>query len=151
MRKSVLTFRDALGLYWYDRYKPLFEAGINLIASVILVMKIGISGVFIGTAISTLSTCFWVEPYILFKYGFKSSAISYFKKYAVNTALLCFGGAITWLICGLINEGTVMAFAIKIVVCIVVPNIIFLAAFYKTEEFKYLYHTLNEEIRRKAA
>lgn len=151
MRKSVLTFRDALGLYWYDRYKPLFEASINLIASIILVQKIGISGIFIGTAISTLTINFWVEPYVLYKYGFKTSILSYFIRYITYTVILFFGGSVTWLICSLIHEKTVIAFVIKAVVCFIVPNIIFLIAFYKTKEFKYLFETLNIELRRKAA
>ena len=34
MRKAVNTFKDASGLYWNDRYKPLAEAVINLVAPV---------------------------------------------------------------------------------------------------------------------
>ena len=29
-------FREAKGLFWYDRYKPLFESAINLAASLLL-------------------------------------------------------------------------------------------------------------------
>lgn len=36
MRQSVLTFREAMGLYWYDRHKPLFESAINLAVSILL-------------------------------------------------------------------------------------------------------------------
>mgnify|MGYP000883433598 CR=1 FL=1 len=151
MRKSILTFRDALGLYWYDRYKPLFEAGINLIASIILVKKVGMTGIFIGTTISTLSTCFWVEPYVLYKYGFESRVAPYFIKYAVYTAVLFLGGAITSFICSLIGEGTITVFVIKAAVCFTVPNIVFLIAFYKTEEFKYLMQILNAELKKKYA
>ena len=85
MRKSVLDFRDALGIFWYDRYKPIFEVIINLIASIILVQKIGLAGVFVGTIISTLTTSFWVEPYVLYKYGFKMKLRDYFKQYLKYT------------------------------------------------------------------
>lgn len=61
MRQAVLTFRDAFGIYWQDRYKPLFESVINLVVSIGLASVWGIFGVFIGTAVSTLTTCFWVE------------------------------------------------------------------------------------------
>lgn len=46
MRRAVLTFRDATGNFYYDRYKPIFEAIINLIVSIILARKIGVAGVF---------------------------------------------------------------------------------------------------------
>ncbi|WP_440960665.1 lipopolysaccharide biosynthesis protein [Paenibacillus nitricinens] len=149
MRKSVLTFRDALGLYWNDRYKPLFEASINLIASLILVNKIGIYGIFIGTIISTLTTCFWVEPYILYKYGFKKSISSYFLKYAIYTMIMLLGGGVTWLICYYIKGETISSFLLKGIICAIVPNTIFLLVFWKTAEFKYLISVVKTITRRK--
>lgn len=83
MRKSVLTFRDAMGLYWYDRYKSLFESGINLGVSILLATRFGIVGVLWGTVISTVTTCFWIEPYVLYKYGLKRKLAPYFGSYAV--------------------------------------------------------------------
>lgn len=149
MRMSVLTFRDALGLYWYDRYKPLFESGINLIFSIILVKKFGIVGVFIGTTISTLSTCFWVEPYVLFKYGFKRSIVPYFIRYAIYTSIMLSGAVATWIICSFITGDSIMSFVSKLLVCAIVPNIIFLLAFWRTEEFKYLFTIMKTILKRK--
>ena len=85
MRQAVLTFRDAFGIYWQDRYKPLFESVINLVVSISFAYLWGIFGVFMGTAISTLTTCFWVEPYILYKYAFQSSVKTYFVRYGLYT------------------------------------------------------------------
>src|SRR5699024_7328010 len=51
MRRTVLTFKDALGLYWYDRYKPIMESIINLVASIVLAKIFGLIGIFIGTTI----------------------------------------------------------------------------------------------------
>lgn len=81
MRNSVLTFRSATGLFYNDRYKPLFEALINLVTSIVLGIKFGIIGIFIGTVISTLATCFWIEPYILYKHCFKKKSLEYFYNY----------------------------------------------------------------------
>ncbi|MBD9303224.1 MAG: hypothetical protein EGS63_00210, partial [Lachnospira sp.] len=41
MRKVTLNFRDAMGLYWYDRYKPIFEVIVNLVVSIVLVIEYG--------------------------------------------------------------------------------------------------------------
>lgn len=68
-RKVNLLFREAKGLFWYDRYKPLFESAINLAASLLLVQKFGVAGILGGTIISTVTTCLWMEPYILMRYG----------------------------------------------------------------------------------
>jgi len=143
MRKSVLTYRDALGLFWYDRYKAVFEAVINLIASVILVKYMGIGGILVGTIISTLTTCFWVEPYVLFKYGLKQSFRPYLAKYVLYTIIMFMVGAFTWVISSAFSDYTIYGFAGKALVCIIVPNIMFLTLFWKTDEFQYLLNTLQ--------
>ena len=71
MRQVTLCFRNAMGLFWYDRYKPVFEVTINLGLSLLLVQRFGISGVLMGTIISSLATNFWVEPLVFFKHGIK--------------------------------------------------------------------------------
>ncbi|MFR6092272.1 MAG: hypothetical protein ACLUIR_02470 [Faecalibacterium prausnitzii] len=60
-------------MFWYDRYKPLFESVINLTTSLLLVQKFGVAGILGGTVISSVCTCVWVEPYILMRYGIRTS------------------------------------------------------------------------------
>lgn len=136
-RQSILTFRAALGLYWYDRYKPLFEAGVNLIVSIILVKQIGIKGIFIGTIVSTLTTCFWIEPYVLYKHGFKSPVKSYFIKYFIYIFLMIVAGVITYIVASVFNGTGFIVFCVKLIICIIIPNIIFVICFWRTEEFEY--------------
>lgn len=92
MRQVNLLFREAMGLFWYDRYKPLAEAVINLVVSLILVQKFGIAGTIGGTIISSLCTCVWVEPYILLRYGVREQWEErlklYFASYVRRTALV---------------------------------------------------------------
>ena len=52
MRDSVLTFKDAAGIYHQDRYMPLCEAMINIVCSVFLAHRIGMTGIFAGTILS---------------------------------------------------------------------------------------------------
>lgn len=53
MRASVITFKEAAGIFHADRHIPVIEAFLNLIASIILANIFGISGVFLGTILST--------------------------------------------------------------------------------------------------
>ncbi|WP_421381804.1 lipopolysaccharide biosynthesis protein [Bacillus salacetis] len=139
MRQGVLTFREALGLYWYDRHKPIFEAIINFVGSLILVNYFGMIGVFIGTTISTITTCFWVEPYVLYKYGFNSSVLPFFKKYLIYTFVTFITCLITLEVANYFQGETILNFIIRIFISIVIPNLFFLLIFFKTDEFKYLY------------
>lgn len=145
MRQSVLTFREAMGLYWYDRYKPLFESAINLAVSILLAKPFGIVGIFIGTVVSTLSTCTWVEPYILFRHGFGAPVGKYFVHYALNTLLTAFAGAATWCICALLPQTGFGSFIIKVLLCCVIPNLFFLLVYVKTSEFRY-FLTLGKSV-----
>lgn len=145
MRQSVLTFREAMGLYWYDRHKPLFESAINLAVSILLAKPFGIVGIFIGTVVSTLSTCTWVEPYILFRHGFGAPVGKYFVHYTLNTLLTAFAGAATWCICALLPQTGFGSFIIKVLLCCVIPNLFFLLVYVKTSEFRY-FLTLGKSV-----
>lgn len=91
MRQTNLLFREAMGLFWNDRYKAVVESIINLVASLILVRQYGVTGIIWGTIISTLCTCAWVEPYIFLKYGvqdaWQKKLRDYFAEYLKRTLL----------------------------------------------------------------
>ena len=78
MRTSTLTFRDATGTFYYDRFKPLFEGVLNLILSLLFVVKFGIVGVLVATIITNIVICHIVEPYVLYKHSFNSNPKKYF-------------------------------------------------------------------------
>ena len=141
MRKAVLTYRDAYGLYWQDRYKPLFEIAINIGASIALVEWWGISGVFLGTIISTVTTCFWVEPYILFKYVFQTKSAEYFWRTAAYTGVsLAVGAAVTW-ISGSVRPEGIADFVILCALSFGMSNLLFLAIYFRRWEFQYIIRT----------
>ena len=139
MRQSVLTFREAMGLYWYDRHKPLFESAINLAVSILLAKPFGIVGIFIGTVVSTLSTCTWVEPYILFRHGFGAPVGKYFARYALNVLLTAAAGIATWYVSALLPAAGFGPFVAKVLLCCVLPNLLFLLVYGKTSEFRYFW------------
>jgi|BioPla2DNA2_1021312.scaffolds.fasta_scaffold01418_4 O-antigen/teichoic acid export membrane protein len=143
MRRSTQAFKEALGLFWYDRYKPLFESLINLAVSIVLAVRFGITGILLGTIISTTATCFWVEPYILYKYGLKSSVINYFKRYTAYTLFMIPIGLATMLLCSTLKGETVITFCGKLMICTIFPNILFLLICYRTKEFKYIMKRLK--------
>lgn len=148
MRKSTLMFRDSLGLFWNDRYKPLFESIINLVASIILASRFGIIGVLLGTFISTMTTCFWVEPYVLYKNRFNNRLREYFYRYGLYVVVTLVAGIVTWYVCGLVDGSNITSFAVKLMVCLIIPNVIFLLTFSWTKEFRYLRNIVMQVIKK---
>ncbi len=137
MRKTVLTYKDALGLYWQDRYKPIIESVINIVVSILLVKKFNVAGVFMGTIISTITTCFWIEPYVLYKYALKQKLSKYLKQYGIYTIVGLIALFITYIICKLFKEVTIINFIIKLIICLIIPNLFYCLIFKNKNEFKY--------------
>ena len=148
MRQSVLTYRDAMGLYWYDRYKAVFEAIINLVVSILLARKYGILGIFIGTFVSTVSTCLWVEPYMLFKHGFRYPVRGYFIRYALHTLLTIAVGFAVWYLCALLPAAGLAPFIVKLFICAIAPNVLFWFFYRRTSEFRALKNMLLQRLKR---
>lgn len=138
IRRTVLTYRDAYGLFWFDRYKALIEAVINLVVSIILGIRIGLIGILIGTIVSTITISLWVEPYILFKHAFQNSSIKYFGKlstYTFLTFIACY--VCSWLVNKMALSGFV-GFLIGVIICVFFVSFMIVAYFYCSDEFKYV-------------
>ncbi len=136
LRRACMVFHDAMGLFWYDRFKPVAETVINIVASIILVQIMGTFGVFLGTFIGTMTTNFWIEPYVVYKHGFHSRVSEYFIRYAAYGAVIVVAFIATTRLCSLLPEaGFVLTFIMRLPVAVIVPNIIFFLCFFKTREF----------------
>lgn len=151
MRQPVLCVRDALGIFWYDRYKPIFEAVLNIVFSIPLAFKFGIFGVLLGTLLSTILTSFWVEPKVLYKYGFKKKLYSYFVKYFVYLIVTVITAFICYFAVSFINSGNqYFDLLLKALTCVVISAIVFLIVYSQFKEFRMLLNIFkNKIIKRK--
>ena len=141
------TFRQTMGLFVYGKYRPIISAFLNLIISIFLARKIGVSGVLLGTLITRVSTNWWFDAYIVFKKGFKESPVKYFINYMQHILTIYVAYNIVKLITyNMQGESLIGIICISIVsfCCI---NIIFISFYHKTNEFKYLKNTLINLIR----
>lgn len=149
MRVPVHTVKAAAGLYDEDKYTPLLQSLVNLSVSIILVKKWGLAGVFIGTLVSSILLPCWQRPYIIYKYVFKKSSREYFSKYLIyiSTVIITTLG-ISWVSNLYLSEVNYGTFLIRMIICTVIPNIMFILLFGKTAEFKYLFSMMKKMIRR---
>lgn len=147
MRKNVLMFHDACGLFWYDRYKPLVESVINLFASIYLAKEYGIVGVLYGNIISTLLTCFWIEPYVLFRYGIKYQLTSYYKEYFQYTMLTIFLALLldhVYAKCAIHNNVVTFIASVFAIICVVTLS--WSIIFNKRREYRFIIERLYDKM-----
>ena len=139
LRKSVLIFKDKGGIFTNDKYVPLIEAVINLGASIILVKYFGLAGIFMGTTISTITIPLWTQSKLVYDKIFEKSVVEYFKKYFYYLILTLIVGVLTTISCNILVQGTgFIDLVFRGIICVLVPNIIYIILFYKTDEFKYI-------------
>ena len=138
MRTSVQTFKNAKGLYWQNKFMPLGESVINLVASIVLVYNFGVAGVLLGTIISSICTCVWIEPRVLYRYGFNKSPKTYYVRYAKYLIVFSIIMAITYACNSLIISDNLLTFVVKCCISGIVPNLMMILFYYKTEEFNYV-------------
>lgn len=149
MRKAVLMFRDACGLYWNDRYKPLAESVINLAVSIYLTIHYGVIGVVVGGIISTLLTCFWVEPYVLFNNGIDIKLKDYFVDYLKFTAAALLSAfASKFVYDSLFTKVTLLNFISGILICVSITFVLWVIVFYKRGEMQYLGGFIASKIKK---
>ncbi len=146
IRVITNKFKSAYGLFWKDRYNPYIESALNLAISVVLLKFCGFTGVLLGTAASILCTSFWVEPYVLFRYGFHRSIKDFFKMYArylvlFITAWIVTAGLTKWV-------GSWLSVFVGAAICILVPSLIFWLFLRKSREFQELKELAWEMVRK---
>lgn len=132
-RKIPVVYKDAAGIWWEDRFRPYVCMITNVVLNITLVQIIGISGIILSTVFSLFISVPW-ENYTIFKYVFHRSSRAYYGKMAAYTGSMLLGGGICFWLCSLFGDG-IVAFVLRGVVCVIVPNVVFAALNFRRKEF----------------
>lgn len=131
------AFRIANGLFVQTKYQSIIMAGLNLAISILLVKPLGILGVLIGTVVSRLLTHVWYEPLVIYKNVFGKSVWLYYGKLLLQATITVLGCFAIWGIMQLLPTMNIwMEFAVRVELCIIIPNFMIILIFYRTQEFK---------------
>lgn len=136
IRKVVLTYKDAAGMWWADKWRPLAGCIVNLTLNIVFVKIIGVAGVMISTVVSYAFVEMPWETHVLFKLYFKKSEKEYYLEMIITTLKMVIAGLITYCVCDLIPFGHITSIAVKLVLCVVLTNMIFILLNIKNEDFK---------------
>ena len=148
-RQAADVYTSSCGLFALDKIRPLIEAGLNLVISVVLAKEIGIAGVFVGTCISNFLTVWWRQPYLVIKRFFNRSSWEYWWtqiKWFVLTVGICF------ILDGLFHNagGSIWMFLLRGVAAVALSIGSVALLTFKTEEFCYLLtFVMTKLLRRK--
>ncbi len=147
MQCIVGMFKSTMGLFRYGQYILLLTATLNIIGDIILGRQYGVMGIFIATALSRLFSNTFYEPYVIYKHGFKRKFLPYVLKYLYFAVVLTISTVASYMLSTMVHFNLFASLAMKLIICIVVPNIIFFIALFKLPEFKKMSELLFRALR----
>lgn len=144
MQSVTNSFRNAYGLFWIAKYRPIIMVIINIVISVVLVQFIGIEGVLIGTLVSRLVTTAWLDPYIVHKYGFEISPKSYYIDYLKYLVIFIAISIILNYFVSMVAINNIFILILIAILVVISVNVILVLLFFKTSEFNYFYDKIKK-------
>lgn len=148
MRTSYNVFKEAAGIYYEDRFVPLFESFINIVASIILLHYFGLAGVFMGTIVSGFMLWGYSYPKYVYKKLFGRDYVAYTKETIGYILLFFMIATSTYFLSTMISFSNIyLNFLGHMIVALIIPNFILLLVFYKTNHFQY-YVGLAKSLRK---
>ena len=130
------SYITASGLFTKDKWRPFVQAAINLVASILLVKAIGITGIFVGTIISCVTTIWWREPHVLHKYELHASVGTYWFRHAV-TVLLTAGICVGCYFLSNLLDASFASFMIRVAMCVVIPNGLMALLYCRSQDMRF--------------
>jgi len=143
-RIVVNNFKIASGNFDSDKYVALAQAVLNLLISIVLVKKIGLLGIYIGTLIQGLLATL-IKPFYVYKFSFDISSKWYYISELKRVFLLISIYKILEKITdNYALKNTWSNLAVRGVITVIFANIVFLIIFYRSKEMKYFIKKLKK-------
>lgn len=129
-------YKDAAGIWHEDRFRTLITAFTNLIMNLIIVQFWGIYGVILSTVLSTLFVGMpWLLHNLFTVLFSKTELLPYLKRlvlYVIVTTVSCL---ISYIICVPIHLKGYTLLIVRLVICCIIPNMIFFLSYRNLSEF----------------
>ena len=132
------TYREAAGLWWEDRVRPLIATVVNLIVNLILVQVIGMNGVIISTLICSAFINIPWGAVVLFRHYFRRNVKEYLLSIFCYIMISSIAGVLTYFCCLIINGTGIISLIVKCLICLAVPNAVFYVIYRHKPEFGYI-------------
>ena len=142
------NFRNAYGLFYEGRYRPICMIVINLGSSIILAKYIGVTGIFIGTLLSRLLTVGTFDPFIVFKHGLKMPLRKYYSAHGVYHTVTIGVGALLFFLFDKWMTDSVVLWIIKAITLFVLVNCIYIILFFRNPSFVDLMERIRQIVKK---
>ncbi|MDD6806152.1 MAG: polysaccharide biosynthesis protein, partial [Clostridiales bacterium] len=147
-RIVLSNFKTAAGVFEQDKYLAMIQGVVNLIISIVLVRKIGLVGVYIGTIVSGLIANL-TKPVIIYKACFDRSAKAYYMDSLKYLPVIGVITAICYPIHQFVMAGvSIGRFWVAGILVTIVFHVVFLLCFYRTREMQYILEVFRRKFKK---
>ena len=125
IRMPAYTYRVTMGLFERGKMTPFLASIINIVLSIALGRIMGVSGVFFATAIAQLFSYSIIDPYLIYKYEFKSSIKGYVKKIVRYFTIFIITCILAYIFASLIRTENFINLIVKGIIVTIVSNLMY--------------------------
>ena len=141
------NFKEAGGIFWQGRYRPLIGCILNIALAIIFMNCWGLSGLIWTITISRILTELWFDPILVHKYVLKCKVSYYFKKLVIYIGVIGISIFFSYTICDLIIFQGILKIIINLIVSTAIPIVISAFLFHKSREFIYVFNLLKSILK----
>ena len=153
IRRVVLMAKDSAGLFRQDQWFAILEAVLNIVMSVVFVLWFkSVDGILLANILSMLIIPLWTQPYLVYKYVLNAKLSSYYVRYVIYFAMTAGIYVLTSLVANKLTANISNLFVeliVRGVICVVIPNLVNVVVFARTQEFKDLLTLLLGVVKKK--
>ena len=146
--KNIYT--DATGLWWENKTRSIVETIVNFIGNFVLGYFFGVFGIIFATLITIVFINNVMGSNILFKHYFKNESLSqYFIDQMLYFFVCVVACCITFFVCSFLPSSGHLGLIEKMFLCAILPNLVYVVVFWRTEHFKRCTSLLKNNILKK--
>ncbi len=140
IQRAIIVFKDAAGIWYEDRFRPYVCMIVNIVLNLILVQFWSVYGVILSSLAAFAISIPWISR-TLFRTLFQTSSKKQLLRIGFYAVVTIVAGTLTRFLCDLlpVGDGRMGEFGHLILcglLCLVIPNIVFLLCYFKMDEFR---------------
>lgn len=152
--RAANSFRNAAGLYWKGKLRPVANVIINLVSAVLLSERFGLDGILLGVLLGNAATLLWYEPWLVYTKAFQMSPMPCFRKSLKYNAVVIVSCILVVAIGRYLPMQSWLGLILRGIMCVAITFAIFFVSSCRTQEFIYVKNKFTSvllKIRRGAA
>lgn len=144
----INVYKEAGGLWEYDKWRPLIASIINLALNISFVKQIGIYAILLSTIVTIMIIILPWSILITFRHYFSSGLKDYVIMLIQGFLCTFLVSFITYCVCGAIKIDGIWGLIIRLIICIFPVNLFYYVLFFKTKYYSSARIWISNKLRR---